>query len=76
MLTPTLLTDYANPNHLYLGGEQGLYESRDDGRHWNQITAVSGNVLSIVASRTVPRVIFCSTEEGKLYRWREGDSAA
>ena len=74
MLTPTLLTDYTDPNHLYLGGEQGLYESRDDGRHWNQITAVSGNVLSIVASRTVPRVIFCSTEEGKLYRWREGDS--
>src|SRR6266566_321198 len=74
MLTPTLLTDYTDPNHLYLGGEQGLYESRDDGRHWKQITAVSGNVLSLVASRTVPRVIFCSTEEGKLYRWREGDS--
>ena len=35
---------------------------------------LTGGTFTIVASRTVPRVIFCSTEEGKLYRWREGIS--
>ncbi|HEY6407726.1 MAG TPA: hypothetical protein VIY29_09690 [Ktedonobacteraceae bacterium] len=74
MQTPSLLTDAANPNHLYLGGDKGLYESRDDGRKWRQITAVSGNVLGLAASQTVPRLIFCSTEEGGLYRWHEGSS--
>ena len=74
MQTPSLLTDPAGPNHLYLGGDKGLYESRDDGRHWQQIVAVSGNVLDIEASQTAPRLIFCSTEEGGLYRWHEGST--
>ena len=74
MQTPSLLTDPADPNHLYLGGDKGIYESRDDGRHWQQIVAVSGNVLDIEASQTAPRLIFCSTEEGGLYRWHEGST--
>ena len=74
MQTPSLLTDPADPNHLYLGGDQGLFESRDDGRHWRQITAVHGDVFNLAASQTAPRLIFCSTEEGSLYRWQEGST--
>ncbi|HEV2660661.1 MAG TPA: hypothetical protein VGU68_08645, partial [Ktedonobacteraceae bacterium] len=47
MQTPSLLTDSIDPNHLFLGGDQGLYESRDDGNHWLHISAIQGNVQSI-----------------------------
>ena len=32
MQTPTFLSFANNPNHLLLGGEQGLFESKDDGQ--------------------------------------------
>lgn len=73
MQTPSLLTDPANPDHLWLGGDSGLYETRDDGKHWNQIAAVKGSVAAIVASTTSPRLIFCATDQG-IYRWHEGDT--
>jgi hypothetical protein len=69
MLTPSLLTDPTNPNHLLLGGDAGLYESYDDGNSWNHITSVKGNVYSIVASHTTPRTIFSATDQG-IYRWQ------
>lgn len=56
MQTPSLLVDPRHVGHLLLGGDQGLFESRDDGRHWNRLPAVNGNVLSIVASDTTPRL--------------------
>jgi photosystem II stability/assembly factor-like uncharacterized protein len=73
MLTPSLLSDPSNPNHLLLGGDQGLYESRDDGDHWKQITGVSGNVLNLAASSATPRLVFCTTDQG-LYRWHDGST--
>ena len=73
MLTPSLLTDPTNPDHLWLGGDQGLFESQDDGSHWKQIPAVSGSVLNIVASNTTPRLIYCTTDQG-IFHWREGSS--
>lgn len=73
MQTPSLLTDPTDPNHLLLGGDQGLYESHDDGNHWNHITAVKGNVYSIVASNTTPRTIFCATDQG-IYRWQDNSA--
>jgi hypothetical protein len=71
MGTPTLLTDLTDPNHLYLGGDQGLYESRDDGSHWLRISAIQGVVQSIVAADTAPGIFYCATDQG-LYIWREG----
>jgi hypothetical protein len=73
MQVPSLLTDPADPDHLILGGDQGLYETHDDGHSWNHITAVKGNVYSIVASGTTPRIIFCATDQG-IYYWHEGSS--
>jgi photosystem II stability/assembly factor-like uncharacterized protein len=73
MQTPSLLTDPTNPDHLLLGGDQGHYESKDDGRHWNHVTTVEGNVLNIVASNSTPRLIFCATDQG-MYRWFDGST--
>jgi hypothetical protein len=73
MQTPSLLTDPANPNHLYLGGDQGLYESYDDGDHWSHISAIQGNVQIIIASNTTPRIYYCATDQG-FYHWRERSS--
>lgn len=71
MQTPSLLTDPVDPNHLLLGGEQGLYESRDDGNHWSHIPNVRGAVNSLAASSSRPRIIFCATDQ-VFYRWRVG----
>ncbi len=73
MQTPSLLTDPADPNHLFLGGDQGLFETRDDGSHWMRIPAIQGNVQSIVATNTTPRILYCATDQG-LYDWREGSA--
>ncbi len=73
MQTPSLLTDPAAPDHLFLGGDQGLFESDDDGHHWNHLPSVQGSVLSLAASSTSPRLIFCATDQG-VYRWREGST--
>src|SRR5207248_5489556 len=73
MQTPSFLADSTNPNHLLLGGEQGLFETFDDGHSWHSITAVKGYVLSITASRTTPRTIYCATDQA-VYRWLDTDS--
>ncbi|HET8913485.1 MAG TPA: hypothetical protein VFN23_18580 [Ktedonobacteraceae bacterium] len=73
MLTPSFLTDPTNPKHLLLGGDQGLFESLDDGSTWNQLSSVQGNVLSLVAtpgSQSRPRTIYCSSDQG-IYRWSD-----
>lgn len=54
-----------------LGGDQGLFESHDDGKHWIHFSAFQGNVLNIIATNTIPRIIYCSTEQG-FYHWQEG----
>jgi photosystem II stability/assembly factor-like uncharacterized protein len=74
MQTPSLLTDPSNPNHLLLGGDQGLYETNSDGRSWSRVDAVSGNVLGLVASLTTPRLVYCTTDQG-IYRWRAGSTS-
>jgi photosystem II stability/assembly factor-like uncharacterized protein len=73
MQAPSLLADPANSDHLWLGGDQGLYETHDDGRHWNNIAAVTGSVITIAASTSTPRRIFCLTDQG-IFRWTEGES--
>ncbi len=73
MQTPVLLPFANNPAHLLLGGEQGLFESKDDGQSWNALTSVQGAVLSMVASKTIPATIFCATDQG-LYTWKDGSA--
>lgn len=70
MQNPSLLTDAHNPAHLLIGGDQGLFESENDGQSWQQITAFSGSVLALAATQptqTGSRTILCVTEQG-LYR--------
>jgi photosystem II stability/assembly factor-like uncharacterized protein len=71
MQTPLFLTDPRNPRHLLLGGDQGLFETFDDGVHWQRLQGINGTVLSLTATRTQPRLIFCATDEG-FYRWQDG----
>lgn len=71
MQAPTLLTDQNNPNHLYLGGVEGLFDSFDDGKHWRHISSIQGNVQSIIATNSTPRILYCVTDQG-FYRWQEG----
>jgi photosystem II stability/assembly factor-like uncharacterized protein len=73
METSLLLSDPEAPRHLLLGGDQGLYETHDDGQHWQHLTGVSGTVLSLTATTTTPRQVFCATDQG-LYRWQEGST--
>jgi len=73
MQTPSLLIDANNPNHLFLGGDQGLFESHDDGIHWLHISPIQGNVESILATNTTPRMIYCATDQG-FYYWQEGST--
>ena len=73
MQTPSLLTDSNNPNHLFLGGDQGLFESHDDGNHWLHVSAIQGNVQSIIATNTTPRLLYCATDQG-FYYWQEGST--
>lgn len=73
MQTPSLLSDPTDPAHLLMGGDLGLFQTYDDGQNWRQIKAVSGNVLSLVATtprENTPRTIFTSTDQG-VYRWQD-----
>ncbi|HSZ57460.1 MAG TPA: autotransporter-associated beta strand repeat-containing protein, partial [Tepidisphaeraceae bacterium] len=38
----TLAVDPSNPNTVYAGGEDGLYQSTDAGQHWTDITVGAG----------------------------------
>lgn len=71
MQTPSLLTFATDPNHLLLGGDQGLFESKDDGQTWKPLVAIQGNVYNLVASRTAPVTILCATDQG-LFTWKDG----
>lgn len=78
MQTPSWLPDPGNPDHALLGGDQGLFETWNDGRSWQRISAVSGAVVSLAATTPLtraPRTIFCATDQG-LYRWEEGRAQA
>lgn len=75
--TPSLLTDPGNPAHLLIGGDLGLFETRDDGLSWQQINGISENVFALAATTPTdsePRTILAATEEG-LYRWQDGQDA-
>lgn len=72
MQTPSLLADPAHPDHLWLGGDAGLYETFDDGKHWQAFAGVTGNVTALVASTSMPRVLYCLTDQ-ELFRWTEGE---
>src|SRR5437588_12678269 len=73
MQTPSLLTVPGDPNHLYLGGDQELYESHDDGNHWLHISAIQGNVQSIIATNITPRILYSASDQG-FYYWQEGST--
>jgi photosystem II stability/assembly factor-like uncharacterized protein len=70
MQAPVLLTFPDAPEHLLLGGDQGLYESRDDGQHWMKIDAVQGSVSNLALAGTAPATLLCVTDHG-LYRWQD-----
>jgi photosystem II stability/assembly factor-like uncharacterized protein len=74
ILTPSLLTDPGNPAHLIMGGDQGLFQTWDDGQQWQQLSDVQGSVVSLAGDNpalTQGRTILCATSQG-LYLWQDG----
>lgn len=70
----SLLVDPIRPEHLLMGGDQGLFESENDGQSWQQVTQVQGAVLSLSGARVgQTRVILCATERD-LYRQQGQES--
>lgn len=78
ILVPSLLTDPANPDHLIMGGDQGLFTTWNDGRTWLQLLAVQGDVVALAASSSASKTsqtVYCATDQG-LYRWQDGQQPA
>ena len=70
---PSLVTDAHDPAHLLMGGDQGLFETENDGRTWQPVTAVQGSVLSLVATQPTgsqARTLLCATDQ-ELYLGQE-----
>ena len=71
---PSLLPDASDSDHLLMGGDQSLFETRDDGKTWQKLAAVQGTVVALAATTPAKRgarTILCATDQG-LYRWQEG----
>jgi len=75
--SPSLLTNDRNPEQLLMGGDQGLFESENDGQSWRQTTALGGSVLALTGTQPTgndtTRTVLCATDQG-LYRGLEQHS--
>lgn len=70
-----VLIDKRDANHLFAGAEGGLFESKDAGATWNQLTDVIGAVYDVIQQPGSFTQFFAATSRG-VYRFREGTTGA
>jgi photosystem II stability/assembly factor-like uncharacterized protein len=68
-----LFADHEDPNHLFLGAADGLYETRDGGDQWTHVSGSEGlYVHGIAAHPKERRTLYLQARGGPLLRWKIG----
>jgi photosystem II stability/assembly factor-like uncharacterized protein len=72
-----LAIDPADPNHIFMGGEQGLFVSTDGAASWTQVAAgldANARVSDIIFDAAHPGVVYAATLAGVVYSTDGGQS--
>jgi photosystem II stability/assembly factor-like uncharacterized protein len=73
-----VIIDPTNPQTLYVGGEGGVFDSRDGGDHWSAVNSGLGNlsVWGLVMDPTNPAILYACGPNGVYKTLTGGDLTA
>lgn len=68
-----LFPDHEDPNHVFLGAADGLYETRDGGNTWTHISGTERLYLHGIAAHPKRKgVLYLQARGGPILRWKIG----
>ncbi len=73
----TIAIDIANPSDIYLGTEEGIFKSSDNGEAWHKFTdegLLSRNINFLSVSPLAPHELYAATEEGLFVFSKEAEA--